>query len=148
MKSLCLIVSIIYLNLGAAEMASGDIEIVSDRSIYDRQKSIVTFIDNVEVDDGKSKLVCRLMDVYMNLENSPEKIHCFNDVVIYREGSVATSDRAIYLVEDQVVTLIGNVKIITVEKSGAKKIVRGTKVIYDLKTNVVEVINSEMNKAK
>ncbi|MCM8531416.1 MAG: LPS export ABC transporter periplasmic protein LptC [Lentisphaeraceae bacterium] len=148
MKQVVLIFSLAVLSAHTVELASDNIEIVSDRSIYDREKSIITFIENVEVDDGESKLLCRLMDVYMNQENSPEKIHCFNDVEIRRETSVATSDRAIYLVADQIVTLMGNVKIVTVEKSGAKKIVRGTKVIYDLKTNVIEVINSKMNNAK
>ncbi|MCM8537580.1 MAG: LPS export ABC transporter periplasmic protein LptC [Lentisphaeraceae bacterium] len=148
MKLFSVLFLFMVLSANAVELASENIEIVADRSIYDRQKSIITFIENVEVDDGESKLICQLMDVYMDQENSPEKIHCFNDVVIRREGSVATSDRAIYLVEDQVVTLIGNVKIVTVEENGDKRIVRGTKVIYDLKTNVVEVINSKMNKAK
>ena len=142
------ILFLMTLSVLAVDVELGDIEITSNRSVFDRQKSIVTFTGNVEVDDGESKLFCKLMDVYLNKENSPEKINCFDDVEIRKETSVATADRARYMVNEQIVTLIGNVKIITVDESGAKKIIRGTKVIYNLKTNIIEVKNSKMNKGK
>ncbi len=85
------------------------------------QESTITFYEDIEAVRGKITFNCRKLIVFLNKDYDPddsnsidmktqvEKIEAIQDVKISRtDGSMATAERALYILADQKVYLTGN----------------------------------------
>jgi len=79
----------------------------------DYQKETAIFNENVEADDGESQLFADKMTGYFDRETKKIiKIIAEGNVKIFRDGDTSYSDKAIYDVQTQKISLVGKPKII------------------------------------
>jgi lipopolysaccharide transport protein LptA len=122
-----------------------DVVILSKKSIFDQAKAVMIFVEEVQADDGESKVECEKMQVFLDENQQPKRIICEERVVIRRENSLAESDRAEYFLATEMLVLTGNAQLTSTNAKGQKITHKGTKIFYDLKKNVLEVKNSNVD---
>ncbi|MDD7986644.1 LptA/OstA family protein [Lentisphaera marina] len=89
------------------------LRIKSESSSYNGKKGLAIFKRNVVVEDGDFYLECDEMHVFYSKATKTkkggiEKIVAIDNVKIRQSPNTATSDKAVYLLTDQTITLTGN----------------------------------------
>ena len=116
------------------------IKVTSKVAIHntETQKSILK--ENVRVIDGEMKINCELMTIENNEQKEMNLIVAEKDVVIVKDGTIATGDRAEYFIPQKKIVLTGNAKIISIdEKDGSKSTAEGAKIIFYRDKNEVVI---------
>ncbi|NQZ60029.1 MAG: LPS export ABC transporter periplasmic protein LptC [Lentisphaeraceae bacterium] len=145
MKALTLILSLIFLtaiNLQAEQKKKAEkkvpVQITADKMKYDDTKAFIYFTGNVVIDDGAMKLTCDIMTVTLDENKEAKIIDCEKNVVIRKERTTSTSDRAKYLIAEQKITLTGNPIVTQINENGEKQKMTGRKITLYRNTNVIE----------
>lgn len=84
------------------------IKVISDTSEYFEAQNMVKFKGNVEVDDGKVKMICDKMDVFMGKDKKIKKIIAYGNVKIKKEEMRSNSEKAVYYIEEDKIILTGD----------------------------------------
>lgn len=116
------------------------IKISSKMAIHntETQKSILK--ENVKVVDGELTINCELMTIENNDKKEMHLVVAEKNVVIVKNGSIATGDRAEYFIPEKKVVLTGNAKIVSInEKTGEKSVSEGSKIVFYRDKNLVEI---------
>lgn len=112
----------------------------SEIAIHNTETKESILKKNVRVVDGKMVIDCELMTIQGDDKKEVTFVLAEKDVVIVKENSVATGDRAEYYVLDKRVELTGSAMIVqTNEETGEKSVIRGSKIIFYRDKNIIEV---------
>ncbi len=116
------------------------IRITSKMAIHDTvtQKSILK--EKVKVVDGEMTINCELMTIENNDKKEMNLVIAEKDVIIIKNGTVASGDRAEYFIPQKKVVLTGNAKIVSInEKTGEKSTSTGSKIVFYTDKKIVEI---------
>jgi lipopolysaccharide transport protein LptA len=124
---------LIFANFSFAEK----IQIEADR--MKGEKNLIIYEGNVflHTDKGK-KLYCDLLKIYLDKNNKIEKAVAIGHVRYFGPRYSAVSKRATYKPSEDLIILEGNAVI-----KNNKGILKGDKVVYNLKTGDVEAVATE-----
>ena len=100
----------------AAAKAKVPLRIKAETSVYDSKNGTVIFKKNVQVEDAQFRMECDEMTVYFKKEQNAdkqgkgkiEKIVAVKNVKLYQAPNTGTADQAVYLLDQETVTLTGN----------------------------------------
>jgi lipopolysaccharide transport protein LptA len=123
----------------------------ADTSNYDAKTGLITFQDNVVIEDVKFRLECNKMVIHYHKKTKEqkekgqkagiEKIVATQGVKIIQPDNQATADRAIYLFDEQTVTLQGSP--IVKYKDGRE--LRSSEIVYDRKNDTIRTRRIQIN---
>jgi len=121
-------------NLGLGKHDSNaPINVSSDNFIGDLATKVGTYIGNVLVIQGDMRL--RADKVKVNVaQGKPTRIEADGRVVVNAPNGTATGDNGVYELGPRTITMIGHV-VLTKEKD----VMRGTKLVMDLNTNLAHM---------
>ena len=127
------------------------IRMSADTSSYDAKTGLITFRDNVVIEDVRFRLECAQMVIYYHKKTSEqkkkgekagiEKIVATKNVKIIQPDNQATADKAVYLFDEQTVTLTGSP--IVKYKDGRE--LQATEIIYDRKNDTIRTGRIQIN---
>jgi len=96
--------------------------------------------EKVKVVDGEMTINCELMTIKNNEKKEMNLVIAEKDVVIVKDGSIATGDRAEYFIPEKKIVLTGNPKIISInKKTGEKSTSIGSKIIFYRDKKIMEI---------
>jgi lipopolysaccharide export system protein LptA len=133
-----LITSLIYFNASSSGNLSGNkeqIEITANNLAVDQNQKTATFTGQVEAIQGVVKLKADKMIAFYVEEKDQmakgaiSKILTFGNVFISNDQQTASGDEGEYKVYEEIIELKGSVVLIK-----GKNIVKGNRIIYNLKT--------------
>lgn len=120
------------LGLGSHD-SNAPIDITADNFAYDLNAKIGTYTGNVVVIQGDMHLRSDKMNVNVT-QGKPTHIEAIGHVVVTSPNSTATGDKGVYDLGPRTITMTGNV-VLTKEKD----VMRGTKLVMDMNTNVAHL---------
>lgn len=138
----------------------------ADTSSYDAKTGLITFRDNVVIEDVRFRLECKTMVIHYHkkmkeqkekgakagiektkeqkeksAKTGIEKIIATGGVKIIQPDNQATADRAVYLFDEQTITLLGSP--IVKYKDGRE--LRSSEIVYDRKNDTIRTRRVQIN---
>ncbi|HEY2068466.1 MAG TPA: lipopolysaccharide transport periplasmic protein LptA [Rhizomicrobium sp.] len=118
--------------------SSAPINVSSDNFLGDLGTKIGTYSGNVVIIQGDMRMRADRVKI-VEVEDKPNKIYAYVNVVVDAPNGTATGDDGVYDLVAKTITLNGKV-VLTKEKN----VMRGTKLIMDLNTNLAHLTAAGM----
>lgn len=122
-------------------------ELISDNMFLDRNSSVIGFSGNVSINQGPFFMSADQIELFF-IEKFNQKdfkeLKATGNIVIENKGIIsATGNFATYSVNDKKMILTGNVTL-----TNQLSMIKGNKLILDIITGRVEILNDESNQEK
>mgnify|MGYP001367296140 CR=1 FL=1 len=122
-------------------------ELISDNMFLDRNSSVIGFAGNVLINQGSFFMSADQIELFF-IEKFNQKdfkeLKATGNIVIENKGIIsATGNFATYSVNDKKMILTGNVTL-----TNQLSMIKGNKLILDIITGRVEILNDESNQEK
>ena len=122
-------------------------ELFSDNMFLDRNSSVIGFSGNVSINQGPFFMTADQIELFF-VEKFNQKgfkeLKATGNIVIENKGIIsATGNFATYSVNDKKMILTGNVTL-----TNQLSMIKGNKLILDISTGKIEILNDESNQEK
>ncbi|MEC9392068.1 MAG: LptA/OstA family protein [Pseudomonadota bacterium] len=122
-------------------------ELISDNMFLDRNSSVIGFSGNVSINQGPFFMSADQIELFF-VERFNQKgfkeLKATGQIVIENRGIIsATGNFATYSVNDKKMILTGNVTL-----TNQLSMIKGNKLILDISTGKIEILNDEENQEK
>lgn len=105
-----------------------DTKITADHMEYNYKESVAILTDNVVVDDVRFRLTADKLFVFLQDQNTLDRLLVIGNVNVTNDDRRATCDKAVYVKADEKLVMTGKAKLQSVDQNGKARTIAGDKI--------------------